>query len=97
MKVRVFYPNKTNHIEFTKEQLEKLLDEVYDEGHAKGYGEGYTAGLSATPSVPLATPYTPIWYGDKTTPLRDYTITCSDVDGEVEYRLTSGFSIGDEK
>ena len=32
MSVKIFYPNKNGKIEFTKEELEKLLDEVYREG-----------------------------------------------------------------
>lgn len=58
MKVRVFYPNKDNKIEFTKQQLEKLLDEVYEEGRSKGYSEGYNNSRLVT--IPY--PYTPYWY-----------------------------------
>ena len=32
MKVKVFYPNRNGKIEFTPQELEKLLDEVYREG-----------------------------------------------------------------
>ena len=32
MKVKVFYPNAHGKIEFTRQELEKLLDEVYREG-----------------------------------------------------------------
>ena len=32
MKVKVFYPNREGKIEFTRQELEKLLDEVYCEG-----------------------------------------------------------------
>lgn len=71
MKVRVFYPNKDNKIEFTKQQLEKLLDEVYEEGRAKGYDQGYAAGRPIT----ISYPYTPYWYS--TTNIEPY-ITCSD-------------------
>ncbi len=69
MKVRVFYPNKDNKIEFTKQQLEKLLDEVYEEGRAKGYDQGYAAGRPVT----ITYPYTPFWYTTSTAP----TITCN--------------------
>lgn len=69
MKVRVFYPNKDNKIEFTKQQLEKLLDEVYEEGRAKGYDQGYAANRPVT----ITYPYTPYWY----TTTNPY-ITCSD-------------------
>lgn len=36
MKVKVFYPNKNDKIEFTRDELEKLLDEVYSEGFSDG-------------------------------------------------------------
>ena len=32
MKIKVFTPNERGKIEFTREELEKLLDEVYSEG-----------------------------------------------------------------
>ena len=32
MKIRYFYPNKDDKIEFTREELEKLINDVYDEG-----------------------------------------------------------------
>ena len=32
MKVKVFYPNREGKIEFTRQELEKLLNEVYREG-----------------------------------------------------------------
>lgn len=32
MKIRVFYPNHNGKIEFTRQELEKLLNEVYHEG-----------------------------------------------------------------
>lgn len=78
MKVRVFYPNKDNKIEFTKQQLEKLLDEVYEEGRAKGYDQGYVAGRPVT----ITYPYTPYWY--TTTDIKPY-ITCNG----GEYNTTS--------
>ena len=98
MKVRVFYPNKDNKIEFTKQQLEKLLDEVYEEGRAKGYDQGYAAGRPIT----ITYPYTPYWYTTTTTPI----ITCNDGDYTTTSNktITSGYitannsiSIGDEK
>ena len=95
MKVRVFCPNKDNKIEFTKQQLEKLLDEVYEEGRAKGYDQGYAAGRPFT----ITYPYTPYWYITSTTP----TITCNGGEYGKEYTITSSnlttssISIGDEK
>ena len=36
MKVKVFQPNSHGKIEFTREELEKLLNEVYDDGFRDG-------------------------------------------------------------
>ena len=109
MKVRVFYPNKDNKIEFTKQQLEKLLDEVYEEGRAKGYDQGYTASRPVT----ITYPYTPYWY--TCTDLKSYTTSNSNINitgdtkstissinsditslKDVFYVTTSAIAIGDE-
>lgn len=84
MKVRVFYPNKDNKIEFTKQQLEKLLDEVYEEGRAKGYDQGYAAVRPVT----ITYPYTPYWYSN-TTPY----ITCTDTDLTINSTLSNGTAL----
>lgn len=34
MKLRFFYPNENDKVEFTREELEKLLRDVYEEGRA---------------------------------------------------------------
>lgn len=34
MKLRFFYPNEHDKVEFTREELEKLLRDVYEEGRA---------------------------------------------------------------
>jgi hypothetical protein len=49
MKVKVFYPNKADKIEFTRSELEKLLDEVYAEGYADGKANGYW--IYSTPTL----------------------------------------------
>lgn len=36
MSIRVFYPNKYDKIEFSKEELEKLIKDVYNEGLSEG-------------------------------------------------------------
>ena len=96
MKIRVFYPNKENKIEFTKQQLEKLLNEVYEEGRAKGYDQGYAASRPVT----ITYPYTPILY---TTDTIDTTpiITCNNKDNitisSAIMSTENGISIGDEK
>ena len=47
MKVKVFYPNREGRIEFTRQELEKLLDEVYREGQ-----KDYDCGKSLTWTAP---------------------------------------------
>lgn len=36
MKIKIFYPNREDKIEFTRAELEKLVDEAYKEGYADG-------------------------------------------------------------
>lgn len=36
MRPKIFYVNEKGNIEFTKEQLEKLINEIYDEGKTDG-------------------------------------------------------------
>ena len=40
MMVKVFQSNTNGKIEFTREELEKLLNEIYKAGHDAGYSEG---------------------------------------------------------
>lgn len=71
MKTKYFYPNKDGNIEFTREELEKLLNDVYDEGCEAGRRESkpYIINIGNTPEP---TPYLPtIIYN---TPYKD-TIT----------------------
>ena len=56
MKVKVFYPNREGKIEFTCQELEKLLDEVYREGQKDcncskswTWATPYSSGYSFTP------------------------------------------------
>lgn len=48
MKVKVFYPNKNDKIEFTRKELEELLDEVYNDGYNDGR---YSTWTYTTPSI----------------------------------------------
>lgn len=52
-KIRVFPKNDKGKIEFTKEELQKLLNEVYNEGKMDSYTIYYGSGLTAT--VPYST------------------------------------------
>lgn len=47
-KIRVFPHNEKGKIEFTKEELQKLLNEVYNEGKIDGYTISYG---STTPTA----------------------------------------------
>lgn len=50
MLIKYFYPNKNNKIEFTKQELEKLINDVYEEGRMDG-----TKVLGGNPT--FTTPY----------------------------------------
>jgi hypothetical protein len=41
-KIKVFNLNKEGKIEFTKEELEKLLNETYEDGYCEGKSHTYT-------------------------------------------------------
>lgn len=41
IKIRTFFHNEKGKIEFTKEELQKLLNEVYNEGKADNYSIYY--------------------------------------------------------
>lgn len=88
MRMKVFYPNGEGKIEFTKEELEKLINDIYDEGRLDGE-------RAARPyyylNLPYS-PYTPILYNSPTTatPLPDQGITiwCTDDDSMGRTILT---------
>ena len=93
MRIRTFYPNNQDKIEFTKEELEKLLTEVYEEGRADGYAQGY----AASKPVNITYPYTPFWYSTTRTaklPYDDNSITCNDNGITI---AENSFTIGDNK
>ena len=52
-KIRVFPHNEKGKIEFTKEELQKLLNEVYNEGKADNYSIYY--GSNTIPVVSCTT------------------------------------------
>lgn len=50
MSIHVFYPNRDGKVEFTKEELEKLLKDAYN--------EGWSAGRAGSPwYISTTTPY----------------------------------------
>lgn len=48
-KIRVFPKNEKDKIEFTKEELQKLLNEVYNEGKIDSYTISYGSNITTTP------------------------------------------------
>ena len=48
-KIRVFPHNEKGKIEFTKEELQKLLNEVYNEGKMDSYTISYGSNITTTP------------------------------------------------
>ena len=48
-KIRVFPKNERGKIEFTKEELQKLLNEVYNEGKIDSYTISYGTNITTTP------------------------------------------------
>ena len=48
-KIRVFPHNENGKIEFTKEELQKLLNEVYNEGKIDSYTISYDSNTTTTP------------------------------------------------
>ena len=56
IKIRVFSPNERGKIEFTKEELQRLLNEVYNEGKMDSYTISYGSNITTTPySYPTIT------------------------------------------
>ncbi len=87
MMVKVFYPNKNGKIEFTKQEIEKLLDEVYNQGYRDGQN---SRSYWWTPPT-VTTPY---YSNDYTTiSCNDYAVsktTTANTDGEqsISYSIT---------
>lgn len=49
IRIRVFSYNEKGKIEFTKEELQKLLNDVYNEGKADSYTISYGSNITTTP------------------------------------------------
>lgn len=62
MKYKIYTVNTDNKIEFTKEELQKLMDEIYQEG----YKDGKDNFTITTPTLPKTSPDTtgtqPWWH-----------------------------------
>jgi hypothetical protein len=78
MKTKYFYPNKDGNIEFTREELEKLLNDVYNEGKESGIRESKPYIISIGDPIPT---YQPTIIYNTPAPTWDYTkVYCSDDD-----------------
>ena len=66
IKIRVFHHNEKGKIEFTKEELQKLLNEVYNEGKRDSYTISYGSNS------------TPLTYYSTTTASNSLTLTDND-------------------
>ena len=90
MMVKVFYPNKNGKIEFTKQEIEKLLDEVYNQGYRDGQNHPYwwtSPSITTTPYYNYNNDY------PTTISCNDYTVgktTAMNADGEqsISYSIT---------
>ena len=66
MLIKYFYPNKDDKIEFTRQELEKLINDIYEEGRMDG-----TKVWVGNPTI--TTPYCPPFiYNEKPIDLTPY-------------------------
>lgn len=72
MMVKIFTPNKYGKIEFTKEELEKLLDEVYNSGYSDGRSKYWYTWTSPSWNSP--------WYSTT----RESTITSASTSNTID-------------
>lgn len=71
MLIKYFYPNKDDKIEFTKQELEKLINDIYEEGRVDGAKVWVGNPTITTPYCP------PSIYNEKPIDLTPY-IYCTD-------------------
>ena len=74
-KIRVFPKNEKGKIEFTKEELQKLLNEVYNEGKIDSYTISYGSNITTTPYY-----YTTITTSNSSTPSDKNNLTSLNID-----------------
>ena len=61
MKIKIMFPNRDGRLEFTKQELEKLLEEAYNEGYRDGSRSNssgtisYYGSLTGSPSINYCT------------------------------------------
>ena len=74
MKVKVFTKNQNGKIEFTEDELRKLLDEIYNEGYWDGKGNNY---IYTTPYYTRTYPYTLCSTSTATSTISNTSVDCS--------------------
>ena len=74
-KIRVFPKNEKGKIEFTKEELQKLLNEVYNEGKMDSYTIYYGSNITTTPYY-----YSTITTSNSSTPSDKNNLTSLNID-----------------
>lgn len=74
-KIRVFPHNEKGKIEFTKEELQKLLNEVYNEGKIDSYTISYGSNITTTPYY-----YSTITTTNSSTPSDKNNLTSLNID-----------------
>lgn len=89
MLIKYFYPNKDDKIEFTKQELEKLINDIYEEGRMDG-----TKVWVGNPTI--TTPYrSPSIYNEKPIDLTPY-IYCTNTNSIGNTVIeTSNYIIGE--
>ena len=74
-KIRVFPKNEKGKIEFTKEELQRLLNEVYNEGKTDSYTIYYGSNITTTPYY-----YSTITTSNSSTPSDKNNLTSLNID-----------------
>lgn len=89
MLIKYFYPNKDDKIEFTRQELEKLINDIYEEGRMDG-----TKVWVGNPTI--TTPYCPpSIYNEKPIDLTPY-IYCTNTNSIGNTVIeTSNYIIGE--
>ena len=59
--IKILKANENGKIEFTEDELKKLLEESYDEGYKDGYGAGKVTYPYYPNTTPINPSYPPGW------------------------------------
>lgn len=93
MKIKIFYPNPSGKIEFTREELEALLNEAYEEGRRESHTTyPYISYTDGNPTWTTTTS-TPVYLNGGVT-VSDYGATTANATSQdMPYTLTATDSI----